>query len=77
MTPTFGQRLTELRLQRQLTIPDAARLVGTEPRVWRGWEGDENKPKLHTLARLDEVLGLTSDEFYLLSTGKGVDVDSA
>lgn len=66
---TFGQRLVEIRVERNLMPPEAARAAKTVPDQWRKWEGDIQKPKLDTLEAITRGLRLTPDELFYLVTG--------
>lgn len=67
---TCGDRLSELRRIRSLSIPEAARRLGCRTRVWRAWEAGEKRPREDSLAGIVHALKLTPAELHYLITGK-------
>lgn len=59
-TPSpFPARLRHLREQAGLSVPDLARAVGVSRQQIHGYESGKNEPRLSTLLRLAEALGVT------------------
>lgn len=61
MTPPpspFPARLRSLRERAGLSVPDLARAVGVSRQQIHGYESGKNEPRLSTLIRLAEALGV-------------------
>ena len=59
---SFGNFLSELRLQRGLTQYQLGALVGVSDKAVSKWENGTAKPQSRLLFRLSEVLGISVDE---------------
>lgn len=66
---TFGQRLTTLREDRDLTLHEAACACGFDARQWRHWEDELQKPKMDTLPEIVAGLDLKPVDLMWLITG--------
>lgn len=58
----LGERLQELRLERNLTIRDVSRLTGLGTNTISRWENDKVLPKLQHLSTLAAFYGVGMDE---------------
>lgn len=67
---TFGQRLTTLREDADLTMSEAAKSCGFERRQWCQWEDEVQKPKMDTLPRIVDGLSLSACDLMWLVTGR-------
>ncbi|MBQ3220980.1 MAG: helix-turn-helix transcriptional regulator [Clostridia bacterium] len=61
----LGETIKELRVERGLTQPQLAKLVGVSNGMISVWENNVNEPKASYVKKLATVLGVTSD--YLLN----------
>jgi len=64
----LGEMIRELRLERGLTQPQLATLVGVSKGMISIWENNVNEPKASYIKRLAIVLEVSSD--YLLGIEK-------
>ena len=62
MNETFGQRLTRLRKQRNLTQEELGEKFGISGQAVSKWENDASMPDVSILAELSDVLGVSLDE---------------
>lgn len=69
----FGNRLRELRLQRNLTQQDLAKLLNVSPSTIGMYEQGRRDPDTHTIVFLANYFGVTTD--YLLGTSTHKDFD--
>lgn len=58
----LAERLRGSRERRGLTQARLAELVDVSPRVYNRWETTETTPRLDTLVRIADILGVTLDE---------------
>ena len=61
----LGKKIKELRIEKGLTQPDLATLVGVSKGMISIWENNINEPKATYIKRLADALGVTTD--YLLN----------
>ena len=61
----LGETIKELRVERGLTQPQLAKLVGVSNGMISVWENNVNEPKASYVKKLATVFGVTSD--YLLN----------
>ena len=61
----LGETIKELRIERGLTQPQLAKLVGVSNGMVSVWENNINEPKASYVKKLATVFGVTSD--YLLN----------
>lgn len=57
----LGQRIRELRTEKELTQPQLAVLVGVSNGIISAWENNVNEPKATYIKKLAAVLGVTTD----------------
>ena len=60
----LGERIKELRLEKGLTQPELAKIIGVSNGIISVWENNVNEPKANFIKRLATALDVTSD--YLL-----------
>ncbi|MDE6585841.1 MAG: helix-turn-helix domain-containing protein [Clostridia bacterium] len=60
----LGTRIRELRIERGLTQPQLAKMVGVTNAVISFWENNVNEPKASYVKKLAKSLNVTTD--YLL-----------
>lgn len=60
--PVLGGRLRTLRLRRFLTQEDLGRLAGLTRTTIRRLEAGECRPRLHTVTRLAQALGVAPEQ---------------
>lgn len=60
----LGERIKELRLEKGLTQPELAKIIGVSNGIISIWENNVNEPKATFIKRLATALDVTSD--YLL-----------
>ena len=58
----MATKLAELRRRRFLTQGDLAAKVGVSLKTVQAWEGGRAQPRLRTIPRLAEVLGVPPEE---------------
>lgn len=63
----LGSRIKELRIERGLTQPQLAKMVGVTNAVISFWENDVNEPKASYIKKLAQCFNVTCD--YLLGIG--------
>lgn len=54
-------RLAELRKQNKLSIEDMANLIQLSKHAYKSYEVGEREPKLHSLVKLADYFGVTTD----------------
>jgi transcriptional regulator with XRE-family HTH domain len=59
-----GQRIRQIRKEKQYTAKELGRLLGVAESTVIGYENGVRSPDLYSLARLADILGVTTD--YLL-----------
>lgn len=59
---TFGQRLSRLRKQSELTQSDIADRLGVTPQAVSKWENDQASPDIDILIRLSDIFSISVDE---------------
>lgn len=59
---TFGQRLSRLRKQNELTQSDIADRLGVTPQAVSKWENDQASPDIDILIRLSDIFSISVDE---------------
>ena len=57
----LGEKINALRLEKGLTQPQLAKLVGVTSGMISIWENDINEPKASNLKALALALGVTTD----------------
>ena len=60
----LGNRIKELRIERGLTQPQLAKMVGVSNAVISFWENNVNEPKASYVKKIAKCLNVTTD--YLL-----------
>lgn len=60
----LGTRIRELRIEKGLSQPQLAKMVGVTNAVISFWENNVNEPKASYIKKLAECFGVTTD--YLL-----------
>ena len=60
----LGETIKYLRLEKGLTQPELAKLLGVSNGIISVWENNVNEPKATYIKRLAQVLGVSAD--YLL-----------
>ena len=60
----FGKRLNETRKEKGFTAQQMADMLNVTIRTYRNYESGTSSPSLGTLARIADILGVTTD--YLL-----------
>jgi len=61
MAATFGDRLAIARKKKGLTQWDMATALNISQGTYAGYEGDNHKPDIETLARIADLLDVTTD----------------
>jgi transcriptional regulator with XRE-family HTH domain len=74
LSKILAQRIKEARRLKSLVQEDLARSLGVTVGTISGYERDYREPDLKTLARLAEILGVTTD--YLLGISNNPNNDS-
>lgn len=59
---SFPSKLKELRLSRNLTKEQLAKLIDVSPKTYRNYESGKTKPKVETFKRIVIALETTADE---------------
>ena len=62
----LGKRIKELRIEKGLTQPQLAQLIGVSNGIISIWENDINEPKATYIKRLAETFNVSAD--FLLNT---------
>lgn len=60
----FGERLRELRRERNLSMKDFAKTIDATDAAVSNWENNINQPKISYLKKISEKYGVSTD--YLL-----------
>ncbi|MCL1789915.1 MAG: helix-turn-helix domain-containing protein [Peptococcaceae bacterium] len=61
MKTIFATRLQTLRVERDMTLEEFAKMLGTtKPTIWR-YENDENVPSMDFVMRVSAVFGVSAD----------------
>ena len=60
----FGERLKELRLEKNMTQTTLAKLIAVDRRTISNWESSTREPDLETFVKLATILNTSAD--YLL-----------
>lgn len=60
----FGERLRELRRERNLSMKDFAKTIDATDAAVSNWENNVNQPKISYLKKISEKYGVSTD--YLL-----------
>ena len=58
---TIGDRLYEIRAERDLSYREIARMIGTTNTVWRRWEVDETIPSAKVIIAICETFNVSAD----------------
>lgn len=61
----FGQQLTKIRKERQLTQLELAELLDVQPRLIGRWEQGKGKPQFDYVIKLADVLEVSLDRLLL------------
>lgn len=67
---TLGGRISLARDAAEMSLEDAAAVVGVEPQTWSNWENDRSAPRANRLDMLAGVLGI-SIGWLLSGRGRG------
>ena len=59
---TFGQRLSRLRKEKELTQNDIADKIGVTSQAVSKWENDQATPDIDVLVKLSEIFDISLDE---------------
>lgn len=57
----LGKRIKELRIEKGLTQPELAKLLGVSNGIISIWENDINEPKASYIKKLSEVFQVSAD----------------
>ncbi|MDE5548630.1 MAG: helix-turn-helix domain-containing protein [Clostridia bacterium] len=57
----FGERLKELRLEKNMTQTTLAKLIAVDRRTISNWENSTREPDLETFAKLTQILNTSAD----------------
>lgn len=68
---TLGQKLRKLREDRGLLLTDISEIINVGKSAISGYENDKKMPKPHTIQKLAEFYGVTTD--YLLGHERTLD----
>jgi transcriptional regulator with XRE-family HTH domain len=71
---TLGNKIKQLRNERNMTQPDLATELGVTVRTVAYYENDERQPKKSTILKLCKLFNVTSD--YLLSENESFLIDA-
>lgn len=58
---TFGQRLKELRLEKNLTQPELAKILGVSNGMISFWENDKYEPTATNIANVAKFFNVSTD----------------
>ena len=58
---TIGDRLYEIRAERDLSYREIARMIGTTNTVWRRWEIDETIPSAKVIIAICATFNVSAD----------------
>ena len=64
MAKVFCERLKSLRIEKKLSQPELAKLVGVSKGMISFWENSVNEPTITNLIKLTQIFGVSAD--YLL-----------
>ncbi len=64
MTKIFCERLKSLRIEKKLSQPELAKLVGVSNGMISFWENEVNEPTISNLIKLCQIFEVSAD--YLL-----------
>ena len=59
---TFGQRITNLRKEKELTQNDIAEKIGVTAQAVSKWENDQATPDIDILIKLSDIFEISLDE---------------
>lgn len=65
-TMTLGEALRAARLKRLMTAQELGARIGVDQRVISRWENDKARPRLSSLRKIADALGLSYDELAAL-----------
>ncbi len=65
---TLGGRISLARDARDISIEEAAQILGVEPGTWSAWENDRDEPRSN---RLDMMAGVLQVSVAWLLNGQG------
>ena len=71
---TLGNKIKQLRIERNMTQPDLATELGVTVRTVAYYENDERQPTKSTILKLCKLFNVTSD--YLLSENESFSIDA-
>ncbi len=57
----FGERLKEIRTEKQLKQTDIAKMLNVSGNTVYAWENDKQEPSMSTLLKLSEILEVSLD----------------
>lgn len=57
----FGERLKEIRTNKQLKQADIAKMLNVSGNTVYAWENDKQEPSMSTLLKLSEILEVSLD----------------
>lgn len=75
MKETFGERITRLRKEKQLTQSQVAAILQVSSKAISHYENDTREPSLATLVQMSELFRVDID--YLLGVEKGLIINTA
>ena len=75
MKETFGERITRLRKEKQLTQSQVAAILQVSSKTISHYENDTREPSLATLVQMSELFRVDID--YLLGVEKGLIINTA
>lgn len=58
---TIGDRLYEIRAERDLSYREISRMIGTTNTVWRRWEVGETIPSAKVIIAICETFNVSAD----------------
>lgn len=64
MSMKLGERIKELRIEKELSQMQLAKLVGVSQKAIDYWERNVNEPKASYIIELVRIFELTFDEFF-------------
>lgn len=66
----FANRIVELRKQKGLSQKELGDMLGVSNKAVSKWENGESMPKLSTMLKLAEIMGIDGNEIIGLQPGK-------
>lgn len=75
MIPSFGEKLRNLRLSRDLSQGDLAKCIGKSISMIGLYENSSRMPSYETLIRIAKVFGVTTDYLLGVEASKGSPFD--